>query len=230
MISVLFETSTKADGNLSLTWGEQNEVETNRRSFLTRFGKTPQDCVVMEVEHGDRILQVDSSHKGQTLTAEAFITADTDVTLFLLTADCFPVGFYDPTKQVIALAHLGWRPVDKQLAVKVVEKMVQEFDSNPSDIQILIGPGIHKESYRFNNPAQNQNPEWADFLTDLENGETQVDLIGYITKQLRETGVAEGNIQVSPVDTAASPQYFSHYRAARTGEPEGRIATIIGLV
>ena len=39
----------------------------------------------------------------------------------------------------------------------------------------------------------------------------------------------EEKIVIDPNDTAQSPRFYSHYRSLRTGEPEGRFATIIGL-
>lgn len=228
MPQLLLETSSKKDGNLSFIWGDHDEVLANRTAFLKKFDVTPDGCIVMEVEHGDKISHVDSSNIGETIKTEALITKDTGVILFLLTADCFPVAFHDPEKQVVALAHLGWKPTDKGLAAKIVKEMEEVYGSHPKDIQVFIGPGIHKESYAFESPLQKQLPGWSEFLTDLPNGETQIDLIGHIQKQLLDSGVLQENIQTSAVDTATD-DYFSHYRSVRTGEPEGRFTTIIGI-
>jgi hypothetical protein len=37
------------------------------------------------------------------------------------------------------------------------------------------------------------------------------------------------HIEVSPVNTAISDEYYSHYRSVRSGEPEGRFALLVGL-
>jgi copper oxidase (laccase) domain-containing protein len=158
------------------------------------------------------------------------MTDERGVVLFLPTADCFPVAFHDPERGAIALAHLGWRPTDKQLASKVVRAMTDAYGCRPEDIRVSIGPGIHKESYVFENPEQKNQPAWKPFLTELPDGRVQVDLRTAIRAQLLESGIRDEHVSTSPDDTASSSEYFSHYRSVRTGELEGRFATLIGLV
>jgi YfiH family protein len=222
--------SNKQNGNLSLHLDPETKVKPRRDAFLSKHKMSSQDCVFIDTEHSDTIVHVGVSNKGQDIPSEALITNEIGVVLYLLTADCFPVTFYDPEKQIIALAHLGWKPTDKQLAAKILQELTNVYQSNPSRVQVCIGPGIHKESYTFKDPVQRNLPGWSDFLIDQPNGETQIDLMGYIQKQLLDNGVLPENIQLSQIDTATSHEYFSHYRSARTGEPEGRFATIAALV
>jgi copper oxidase (laccase) domain-containing protein len=42
-------------------------------------------------------------------------------------------------------------------------------------------------------------------------------------------GVQPEKVHVDGTNTYTSPNYFSHYRAARTGEREGRFATVVVL-
>jgi YfiH family protein len=230
MSRLLLETSTRRDGNLAYKLGDSEQNDGNRVRFLERFNLTPDDCVFMEVEHDEVITHVGSANKGDKIKSEALISAEPGVVLWLLTGDCFPIAFYDPQKEVVALAHLGWKPTDKRLAAKVVAEMVKVNGSVAKDIKVFIGPGIHKESYVFENPVQKELPGWSDFLTDMPNGETQIDLIGFIKRQLLDSDIIEENIEVSLADTATSDEYFSHYRSVRMGEPEERFTTIIGLI
>ncbi len=222
--------SNKSDGNLSLVHGVESEVLPRRENFLKKHGVKSDDCVFIQTEHEDKITIVDSNDKGATVSTEALITDNKNVILFLLTGDCFPVSFYDPVKGVIALAHLGWKPADKKLVAKVVQKMVAIYQSNSKDIQVYIGPGIQKESYKFIDPIQKQLPDWSDFLEDLNTGETSIDLAGFIKSQAIASGISETNINVSGIDTATSDKYFSHYRSVRNEEPEARFVTILGMV
>ncbi|MEO6536473.1 MAG: polyphenol oxidase family protein [Candidatus Paceibacterota bacterium] len=230
MSQLFHETSTIKDGNLGFKWGASKEVLANRIAFLDRFSMSLANCVSMEVEHGDNITHVTKTDIGKTIITEAFITNDKNVLLFLLTADCFPVVFYDPLKEVVGLAHLGWKPIDKQLAKKVIAEMREVYESSVEDIQVFLGPGIHKESYLFENPPHRNLSGWSQFLTISESGETHIDLIGHIEEQLLGKGILPKNIHISPIDTATSNEYFSHYRAIRSGEAEGRFATIAALL
>lgn len=233
---VLYATSTKADGDMSLAFGDKKEVLHHRKTFLKKQGLLLEDCVVMQVEHEDTIVVVDTKDalkkKGEdhVISAEALITKTKNLNLFLLTADCLPIAFFDPKKKVIGLAHLGWRPSERSLVLKIIKTFVKKFGSHPKDILVSIGPGIHKESYAFENPIQKTLPNWALYLHDLPSGGTQIDLVGYNKAELLEAGVLEEHIEVDPTDTGVSKGYFSHYRALRTGEVEGRFATILSLL
>lgn len=230
MPHLLYAHSNKQHRNLSLRHGSDEQVLPKREAFLAEHGISSQDCVFIETEHGDKITHVGLSDRGKSISTEALVTGEKDVILFLLTADCFPVSFYDSQNKVVALAHMGWKPTDKELALKVIEEMKSVYGSQPEDIEVFIGPGIHKESYKFVDPVQKHMPNWTAFLTDLPSGETQIDLLTYIQEQVIRTGVLQENIKVDPTDTAKSKDYFSHYRSVRTGEPETRFATILGLV
>ena len=208
----------------------------NARSFLGKYRLQLEDCIVMEVEHEDRVLVVDTSHKPRGLTevlpAEAFITHEKGVVLFLLTADCLPITLYDPVKQVLALAHLGWKPTDKKLLPKVIRRMQEVYGTEPTNLKVFIGPGIHKESYRHTLPLTNNVELTAlkPFVALLPSNEVAIDLVGCNKAQLLGVGVKREHIQIDPTDTAISTKYFSHYRSVRTKEKEGRFATVTCLL
>ena len=228
--NVLYATSTKSDGNLSIRLESLEIILPRREAFLAKHGLRSEDCVFMDTEHEDKIVHVGVADKGTSISAEAFITTEKGVVLYLLTADCFPVTFYDATKHILALAHMGWKPTDKLLATKVIEEMKRAYDSNPEEIHVFIGPGIHKDSYVFTDPVQRQLPSWTPFLIELPSGEIQIDILRYIKGQATMSGVPDENIHISQIDTATSEEYFSHYRSARSGEPEGRFATVVALL
>lgn len=236
MDNITYAVSQKSDGNLSFRHGDKEEVITNRKNFLKKHGLSLEDCVVMACEHEDNITIVDRSHRGRgsldgesAIPTEAFITKEKGLTLFLLTADCLPVAYYDPIKGVIALAHLGWKPTGLLLASKVVKSMQNSFDNKPKDIQVFIAPGIHKESYGVKDAKQKGLPEWKEFIEDAGDSETKIDLIGFNKDQLLKSGIPEENISMDSSDTATSDKYFSHYRSNRTQEKDGRFATTICL-
>lgn len=228
------QTSTKADGNMMYRLSDYpDEVTENRASLLGKFGLGIKDCVVMDVQHGDDVTEVTSANRTQNPTddiaTEAFITNEKNVVLFLMTADCLPAVLYDPKRQVLALAHLGRKPTEQRLLPKVINSLKECHGSLPEDLEVNIGPGIHRESYLFVSPLRDPVVTLAPFITSLPSGELSVDLVGANIAQMIQSGVRKENIVVDPDDTAISPVYFSHYSSARTGEPEGRFATIAWL-
>lgn len=212
---------------MSYVLGEHGQVERNRAEFFEKLNILKESVAVMEVEHGEQIVVLDRYQP--QVVAEACMTNKKNLYLFLLTADCLPVAFFDPRNQVIALAHVGWKPTNAHLVSKVIFKMQEMFNSKPEDMLVSIGPSIHKESYAVVNPLQKTSPEWKPFLLDTSSGETLIDLIGFNRLQLKEAGVLEQNINISEIDTAVSRNQFSHHRSVQTGEIEGRFATVFGL-
>lgn len=234
--NIIYGTSNKNDGNMSFVYGKKEGVIKNRKDFLSKFGLDLKNCAVIQIEHKDKITVIDKNYRKKivseeniTIPTEALITKEKGLTLFLITADCLPVALYDTKNEVIALAHLGWKPTGKRLLEKVVKSMQKNFGSDTRDILVEIEPSIKKESYKIINPEQKESPEWLPFLEYLQSGETAVDLVGFNKKQLLDSGILRENIIINDTDTVISEDFFSHYRSVRTGEPEGRFATIIRL-
>jgi len=92
--SLTTATSRKEDGNMSFVFGDQREVQANRESFLAAHGLRWDQCAVMEVEYGEKILTVENPIKNpeEYISCEALMTTTRGLALALLTADCFPVA------------------------------------------------------------------------------------------------------------------------------------------
>lgn len=233
--------SEKSEGNMSFKWEKnKKEVIEHRKKFLNQLDIPLSSCVTMGLNHGLKIALVGKADWGRGISGENYIEADALVTnepnvfLFLLTADCLPLILYDPVKKVVALAHISYINTSDRFSTKVVEYLVAECGSEPNDIIAGIGPAIHKESYIFPSETirqkEGQASEWEKYLTDFPDGKTSVDIIGFNFEQLLEASVLEKNIEVSEIDTASNSNFFSHYRAKRiTGEPEGRMAIVMGM-
>ncbi|MCL6594221.1 MAG: redox-sensing transcriptional repressor Rex, partial [Alicyclobacillus sp.] len=96
---------------------EVQRVLENRRRCATRLGGTLADWVLGEQVHGASVAVVTRADRGRgALQADealpgvdALVTADPEVTLVVLTADCVPVLLYDPVRHAAAAVHSGWR-------------------------------------------------------------------------------------------------------------------------
>ncbi len=209
-------TSSKKDGQMSAQFSPPDEAMENRKRFLDKYNLKLEDCVLLLAEHQDKIKMA----VGQEVTADALVTDQPGVVLFLLTADCLPISFYDPVKQVVALAHLGWKPTDLELSRKVVEYLVDNYQSNPEDLQVVIGPGAGA-GYCYPSLEQEKDARWQPYLS-YSNNLVCADLKKFNYDQLVKAGVRD--IKVSEIDTTVSDNYFSHYR-----KDWGRMATITAL-
>ena len=227
-MSLFFAHSLIADGNMSVNWGPEDEVERNRTNFLAKHGLTREDVVILDLRHDDQMGIVGRNNAGTYVRADAVLTKEKDLVLMLLTADCCPVIFYDSQHETLALAHLSWQTTTLTLSKKVVTRMGSVFSTQPADLTIHIGPSARKESYVQQEVKQRTDRAWAPYLTEVPSG-TAIDVVGFNVQQLRDAGVPSDHITVDPEDTIPSKRYFSHYRSVRTGEPEGRLATIAVL-
>lgn len=232
--------SNRQDGNMSFRYGLKEEVMKNRENFLGAVGVTASDCVAMEVSHGTEVISVDGAFRGRgldgasnALRADALITANPNLFLFLLTADCLPVVFYDEKKGFVALAHLS-RINTQELFVQKIVEALEKMGSQRENIFAGFGPGILKDSYIFSeDEIKTRIPvpkNWGNFLIRLPDERIAVDFLGWNIRQLQDAGIPGKNIETSGIDTGSNESFFSHYRSPKTAEKEGRMATVVGMV
>jgi YfiH family protein len=233
-----YDVSQVADGNMSFVWGNHDQVFQNRQQFFKNNKLQTENGVIMSVVHGTDIVIANQSHLGAgmdsqstALKVDALMTNQPNITLSLLTADCLPIILYDPKHHAVALAHLGWHGTDLKFAQKIARTMTEAYQTNPKDLIVAIAPGVHPESYIFPRPLQQEaNPDWQPYLHQLPSNQISINIVSYNQAQLTSAGIPTENIEISPVDTATDPDFFSHYRSVKTGEPEGRFLTIVTLL
>src|SRR5258708_34113916 len=65
----------------------------------------------------------------------------------MLNADCLPFLFFDSKKEVIGVAHAGYRGLLNHIIEHTIERFVTDFNCNPKDILVGIGPSIEMTCY-----------------------------------------------------------------------------------
>ena len=142
-------------------------------------------------------------------------------------ADC-PILICEDRKQgYTALSHCGGKHINRFLPRDTIKAMIKGCNSNIDDLYVYIGTCIKKDSYVYD-----KHPKWAtskkvwqDCIKKKENN-YYIDLIGAILKQLKEIGVT--HIEVSPIDSAKDPTYYSHAAFSRK-EKEKQGQNFIGF-
>ena len=69
-------------------------------------------------------------------------------------ADCTPLFFYDPIKNVIGNIHSGWPGTTKKIGDKAIDMLVNKMGCNPKNILCFIGPHIRKECFLVNDDVK----------------------------------------------------------------------------
>jgi YfiH family protein len=79
--------------------------------------------------------------------ADAILTDQPGITLFMRFADCVPILLWDPGHKVIGLVHAGWQGTVKFTASRAIEAMQDQYGSRPAEIIAAIGPSIAAHHY-----------------------------------------------------------------------------------
>jgi copper oxidase (laccase) domain-containing protein len=142
--------------------------------------------VVTDEQKGDGMLSPTSS-----IVADALVATTPGHALFLPVADCAGVVLYDPTQHVLMMSHIGRHSAIVDGAAKSVAYLEDQFGSRPADILAWLSPAAGKASYPL-------------FARDGKG------LHEVIVAQLLVAGLTEKNIEISPIDTTTTTDYFSH--------------------
>ncbi len=123
-------------------------IENRKRAFDFFDRKVESIFDVWQV-HGNTVISTD---KPRALDephnkADAIITNQPRLTLFMRFADCVPIILYDPVKRVIGCVHAGWKGTVNNIVRDAVNAMVEHYQVNRSDIIAGIGPAIGPDHY-----------------------------------------------------------------------------------
>ena len=216
--------STKEAGNfLSLKHNDFRPL-----FVLERFGIPRGRTVLAEQVHGAQASWVDV-HGGQIVKgADALITDQKSLFPMILVADYVPILYFDPIRNIVAVAHSGWQGALQKISLRVAEELVKT-GSNKEDILIAMGPsigGCHYDVFRSRASLFDIN-FGKNVVTLQSKGKNYVDLFTTAKKPLLDFGIAEKNMEIANVCTFENPREF--YSARAEGGLKGEFAAIIGM-
>ena len=227
--------------NLGLHVGDDPDAVLENRAVVSQIlGFEPESFTLAGQVHGSGVAVVRTRDRGRGAVIEddalrdtdAMITGEADIPLAVLVADCAVVSFYDPGKNVIGIAHAGWKGTLGRVAEKTVAAMAGAYGSKPADVVAGVSPSIgvcHYEVGRDVVDAYREafGNEAARFLVEDPRGSFRLDLTEANTRQLLEAGIPADQIETSSLCTACTPELFYSYR--RDGSRTGRFAGIVVL-
>jgi YfiH family protein len=153
------------------------------------------------------------------IEADALVSNISNIALGVNTADCVPVLFADNINKVIGIAHAGWKGALKNILQNTVESM-EKLGAKKTNIQALIGPCIHKESYEVGQDlydefvkADQANKKYFDDL-NISN-KYLFSLKDYVKDKLKALSL--NNIYDKEHNTFAMPSLYSSYRRSSLG-------------
>lgn len=150
----------------------------------------------------------------------------TDVALAYPVADCPVVFARDNRHDAVAMAHCGGEYIDRDLPGQLIDSLYEEFDSDPRDISVYIGPHAQEASFTYDSfPKFIKNESrWEGCLTEV-NGLIHINMSKAILMQLAQRSVALESTYISQFDTITDPRFYSNNRSRFEKEKAGRFYT-----
>lgn len=212
------------------------EVLKNREVLANEIGLKPSAFVFAEQVHGSKVEVITPELRGRGAFSrldalqhsDAWITSYPNICLVAQAADCVPILFLDPVKNVIGAAHAGWKGTVKRIAAEVVLKMGKEYGTNPADLLVGIGPSAGPCCYEVGSDVLSMVnqvfPNHTDLIIHRDNSEKPFfSLWQANVNSLLEVGVELANIELSGICTICNNQIFFSARRGDRGRFGGGI-------
>ncbi len=148
----------------------------------------------------------------------------TDLPLLVLNAklaDCGGILVFDPVHRAIAAIHSGWKGTALNIATAGIEKLVEQYSSNPVDLLAYITPSAGGENYEVEEDVAKNFPNTTKYIG---NSKYLFDIKKEIHQQLIRAGLLSHHIEVSKECTIANENLHSF---RREGDNSGRMSAFI---
>lgn len=209
--------------NLSLSVGDNKDrVLNNRKTFFNTLGLSPEKAVFQKQVHGDGITCV--SAPGNIGESDAMITSENEIAICISSADCTAEFIYDRKQKIIAAVHSGWRGTQKRITEKTISKLKMDFNCNPGDLFVYLGPSISQMNYEVGSEVG----ELFDDRYIIKRGEKfLLDVSSANYDMLISEGIPSNQIQKSSLCSFEYNDLLHSYR--RDGKYSGRALGIIAM-
>ena len=214
--------------NLSFERGDlEDAVRTNYELLGAAMGFRTDSLVFSKQTHTTNVRVVTEEDRGKGFVRErdytdvdGLITNVPGLTLATFYADCVPLFFVDPVHKAIGLSHSGWKGTVGKIGKVTVEKMTEQYGTDPKDVLAAIGPSICQSCYEVSEDVIVQFREafkeefWTDLFYAKENGKYQLNLWRSNELIFEEAGILKGNYSTTNICTCCNPGYLFSHRAS----------------
>ena len=208
---------------------KKKNILNNLKIVLKKIGSKGK-LVLLNQIHSNKIYFVNKIPKNK-IVGDGLITNSKSLAIGILTADCAPIIFFDPKKNIIGAAHAGWKGAYKKISNKMIN-CFKKKGSKVDDLYAVVGPCISQNSYEIK-----ENFKKKFLIQSLANkrhfkhkkNKIYFDLKGYIFQQLKNNGIK--NIEIIKKDTFyRKNNFFSARRCLKNKiDDYGRNISIIML-
>ena len=226
--------------NMGLHVGDDSRsVDENRKRYFHALAIPERDLINCMQVHGTHIEAVGRKDRGRGAFSlntaipdtDGLVTDEKDVPLTMNYADCTPLFFYDPVKEVIGLSHGGWRGTAGNIAGKTVDLMVSRFGCERKDIRGAIGPAIGLQRFEVGKEVIDAmaaiftEEELASLYEKKENGKYLFGLAEANHVLMKKAGLLEDHVEDCHMCTWDENDLFYSYR--KEGGHTGRHMAVL---
>ena len=183
------------------------------REKISRLLSIDADDIYLPLQkHTDIVWLLNSDRR--PVTADSVITRDKGILLGVQVADCVPVLLHDKKKSVVGVVHAGWRGTSLQIVRKTIQFILEQFDSDPHNINVAFGPSIRGNCYPVGTEVKEAVVRASgpgDYVISRD-GMFCVDLSSANILQALSAGIPLKNIWRSEECTYCNPDNFHSFR------------------
>ncbi len=147
---------------------------------------------------------------------DGLVTDKENIALITRFADCTPIILYDPVKKIHANIHSGWKGTLQRIATNGIKTMIENYNSNPSDIMSIIGPSIGKDEFEVDYDVKDLFEKEFGYIKDVITKKDKIkfliDLQRINRQILIEGGIPEENIISIDLQTMSNEMLHSFRR------------------
>ena len=173
--------------------------------------------------HGNDVIFI--KHQRGNIIADGLVTDERKVPVGIYTADCIPILIIEPSRQLVAAVHAGWRGVMKNIAKNAIEQITL-LGGSAENILVGVGPAIKSCCYSVSQERAVQfRKTYGDDGVMIKSGNYYIDLQTILYGQLISGGIKDAQIDIIAECTYCNDQYYSY----RRGDKNKRMVSYLYL-
>jgi YfiH family protein len=204
---------------------ERKNILKNYAILSEKLSFDTNDIVRTFQTHTSNIRYITETDKGKLfnekqdyIDVDGLVTDIRNIGLLTFHADCTPIFFYDSVKKVIGMVHAGWKGTLDNIAGKMVQKLTDDFASNPEDIKTVIGPSLGQCCFEVDRDVADlflQKDKNYNSFMKTKGLKYHFDLWGINKYNMVNAGMNEENIEISGLCTKCSNDLFFSHRGQK---------------
>lgn len=202
----------------------------NISGFIEHYDIAISQAVFMKQIHSGKVSCVDDSKIKIINNRDGLLSKSKNIFLFVTTADCVPIVFYDPKAQIAGICHAGYKGILKGIIDNVINEFIK-IGSQTDEIYVGIGPSIGGCCYDV-------GPEriaafkkiFKDYknLYTIKESKYYLDLKSVVLQKLLNIGLRQSHIELMDKCTKCNIHDYFSYRGDNK-DTFGEFITFIGM-